>query len=74
MTPAEQEAWMAQRRAAGPQLLEVRRRELRSLTDEEALRASEILLSVASGTPCSAERLRYSGLVDQQALFHSRRP
>jgi hypothetical protein len=74
MTRAEQEAWMAQWRAAAPQLLEVHRRELQSLTDEQALRAAEALLSLATSAPYPAVRLRYSGLVDQQALFRGRRP
>jgi hypothetical protein len=67
-------AWMAQWRAAGPALEEVRAREIRALTDEEALAASEDLLSLAASTPLPPERLRGSGLVAQQWLLHRRRP
>jgi hypothetical protein len=65
---------MAQWRAAGPALEEIRAREIRALTDEEALAASEDLLSLAASTPLPPERLRWSGLVAQQALLHRRRP
>jgi hypothetical protein len=72
MSRAEQEAWMAQWRVAAPQLLEIHHRELRGLTDEQALHAADALLSLAAGSPYSEERRRHSGLVDQQALFHGR--
>lgn len=71
---AQAAAWMAQWRAAGPALEEVRAREIRALTDEEALAASEDLLSLAASTPLPPERLCGSGLVAQQALLHRRRP
>lgn len=66
--------WMAQWRAAGPALEKVRERELRALTDEEALSAAEDLLSLAASTPLPPERFLSSGLVVQQALLHRRRP
>ena len=66
--------WMEQWRAAGPALEEVRERELRDLTDDQALEAAEELLSMASSMPLPPERLDTSGLVAQQALFHRRAP
>lgn len=67
-------AWMRQWQAAGPALEAVRRLELRALTEEEALAASEALLSMAALTPAPKDRLTSSGLVIQQALLHRRRP
>lgn len=65
---------MAQWSAAAPALAEVRRRELRAMTDEQALAASEALLAIAVSVPLSVERVRSSGLVAQQDLFHRSRP
>ncbi|HYN42787.1 MAG TPA: hypothetical protein VE129_13470 [Thermoanaerobaculia bacterium] len=64
--------WMEQWRVAGPALEEVRERELRDLTDEQALEAAEELLSMVSSLPLPPERLGSSGLVMQQALLHRR--
>ncbi len=61
--------WLRQWKSAGPALAEVRKRELRELTDEEALRASEAVLSIPA-PPVSPERWTTSGLVEQQAWFH----
>jgi hypothetical protein len=51
--------------------------ELRALTDAEALRRTEALLSLAASTPnrppLSEQRWTSSGLVEQQALFTRRR-
>lgn len=76
MTEATSRAvsWLRQWRAAGPALEEVRKRELRDLTDERALAATEELLSMARLAPLPPERLLSSGLVTQQALLHHRRP
>lgn len=63
-------SWMQQWRAAGPALEEVRERELRDLTDDQALAATEELLSMASSMPLPPDRIGTSGLVAQQALFH----
>ncbi|MFN7986779.1 MAG: hypothetical protein U0529_04845 [Thermoanaerobaculia bacterium] len=67
-------AWMEQWRSAGPALEAVRKRELRALTDEEALAAADELLSLALPGPSAPERLASHGLVIQQALLHRRRP
>lgn len=63
---------MEQWRAAAPALEEQRRRELRSLTAEQALTATETLLALASAAGLSAERRASSGLVEQQRLLHRR--
>jgi hypothetical protein len=67
-------SWMRQWRTAGPALEEVRKRELRDLTDERALAATDELLSMANLAPLPPERLLSSGLVTQQTLLHNRRP
>lgn len=61
--------WLRQWKSAGPALEEVRKRELRELTDEEALRISEAVLSIPA-PPVSPERWSSSGLVEQQTWFH----
>ena len=66
-TPAEQRRWMKQWREAAIALDEVRRDELANLTEREAWRQIESVLSLAA----SYRRLsRTSGLVEQQAWFH----
>lgn len=64
---------MAQWRSAERDLAQLRRRDLAALTDDQALAESEILLALAAATPVPPERLRTSGLVAQQAIFHRRR-
>ncbi|HEY8749657.1 MAG TPA: hypothetical protein VIM11_16860 [Tepidisphaeraceae bacterium] len=61
--------WLARFRATTEKLETIRARELAAMTDEEALRRMK-LLSIA-GTPWR-ERRDWSGLVEQQALFHRR--
>jgi len=61
---------MTQWRRAAVALEEQRRRELRALSDREALAASDALLSLATVLPRNTNRLTDSGLVRQQALFH----
>jgi hypothetical protein len=63
---------MEQWRAAAGALDEQRRRELRSLTTERALAATEALLALASPLRLSVERRTHSGLVEQQRLLHRR--
>ena len=72
MTPeaATQREWLKQWIDAGPALAAHRREELRHLSDERALAATDALFSVA--TTVSAKRLGWSGLVEQQAIFHRR--
>lgn len=67
-SPAE--TWLRQWKTAGPALEGLRRLDLGQLTDEDALAASEALLSIAPSAPLPRERRESSGLVAQQALFH----
>jgi hypothetical protein len=64
---------MAQWRQAAVALAGERARELASMTDAEALAAAERVLELAGAAPLSLDRVRSSGLVYQQALFHRRR-
>ncbi len=57
----------------GRLLEEIRRRELRSMSDEKGRKISATLLSLAKNFPIPQRRLIWSGLVEQQALFHRRR-
>ena len=45
---------------------------LQNMTDEQALAASEAVLALADPSKLSPHRRNISGLVEQQALFHSR--
>jgi len=69
-----QKAWARTWQATGKALEAIRRAELRALTPEKALRATDNLLSLGAGVPLSAERRRTSGLVEQQRLFAGLRP
>jgi protein-disulfide isomerase-like protein with CxxC motif len=69
---AAQREWARQWKEAGPALAAERRKELRHLSDERALAASEALLSLVIPSTLSPRRRRWSGLVEQQALFHRR--
>jgi hypothetical protein len=68
-----QREWLSQWETAGPALAEQRRKELRELSESQALAASEALLSLVTLTTLDPARRTYSGLVDQQALLHRRR-
>lgn len=68
-TPAQQRRWTAQWREAAVMLDEVKRDELANLTEREAWRQTESLLSLA---PHYRRLSRTSGLVQQQAWFHKR--
>jgi hypothetical protein len=71
MFPAHDKArWLTEYRATAEALEHIGARELAEMTDEEALRR------IASLTVCGRpwrERPDWSGLVEQQALFHRRR-
>ena len=64
--------WMRQWRDAAVPLAEQRQKDLRQLTDRQALGASEALLSLVTTVTLSPSRRTWSGLVEQQALFHRR--
>jgi hypothetical protein len=69
-----EQAWVTRWREADLALAEQRARELREMTDEQALAAAEALLSLALVVPLAPSRLADSGLVRQQALFHRHAP
>lgn len=74
-TPEEQKIWMAQWRSAEAALLEVKREELRALTDEDVLAACDLLLADADQFYVPPKLKTSSGLVEQQRIFmraHSR--
>ena len=71
MHPLEdKKAWQAKHRAAMEALERIEARELMAMTDEEALRR---LLSLRVVEPVWRERPDWSGLVEQQALFHRKK-
>jgi len=74
MTPdtMTQREWLKQWNDAGLALAALRREELLHLSDERALAASEALLSLVTTVTLSPRRHHWSGLVEQQALFHRR--
>lgn len=72
-TGSAERAWMEQWRAAARALAEVRRAQLGAMSDAAAIEAAEHLLALADSLPLSADRRRWSGLVEQQALLHRRR-
>jgi hypothetical protein len=67
-----EQAWVAHWRRAGAALARQRARELRELTPEQALAASEALLALALTVPLGPRRVADSGLVAQQRRFHRR--
>jgi hypothetical protein len=72
MTPeaATHREWLRQWIDAGAALRANHREELRHLSDERALAASEALLSLVTTVTLSPRRVCWSGLAEQQALFH----
>jgi len=64
-----QKAWARQWQGAGEALARVRRGELRALTPEQALAASDDLLSLGDRLPLPPQRWATSGLVEQQRLL-----
>ncbi len=66
--------WVLQWIETGKLLDEIHRRELREMTEEQARAASEALLEIGASHPLPEHRRVSSGLVEQQALFHRRRP
>ena len=72
-TPEEMKQWMAQWRSAEVALYEQKFLELQAMTEEEALRISNMLLWFALEGYRNPAREAYSGLVDQQRIFHGRK-
>jgi len=71
--PTWQKQWLEQWKSAGVELALERERALRDMTDEQALAASEAVLALADPSKMNPGRRNTSGLVEQQALFHSRK-
>jgi hypothetical protein len=69
---AAQREWLRQWTDAGRALAAERRKELLRLSDARALAASEALLALVTTVTLSPGRRRWSGLVEQQSLFHRR--
>ncbi len=72
-TPEEQKQWMAQWREAEKALLEVKREELRALTDADALASFNALDMPPAMIYRSPEREQSLGFVEQQRLFRKAR-
>ncbi|HET7292515.1 MAG TPA: hypothetical protein VFM88_08830 [Vicinamibacteria bacterium] len=66
--------WIEAWRAAGPELEEQRRRELRSLSDARALFLSEAVLCLVRPDEVPQRRRTGSGLVELQDLFRRLAP
>lgn len=64
--------WVEQWKRASDALEEQRARELREMTPEDALAASDALLELGAKTRLNPSRAQTSGLVEQQALFHKK--
>ncbi|MGH9364028.1 MAG: hypothetical protein ACRD1B_02005 [Thermoanaerobaculia bacterium] len=66
--------WFRQWSNAARELAEQRRLDLARLTDDEARAATEALFALVTAGDPSAARWSTSGLVEQQAAFHRRKP
>jgi hypothetical protein len=69
MSASPEQAWIENWRAAGAELEERRRSDLRALTPERARFLSEAALSLAQAQELPEHRRRHSGLVELQELF-----
>ena len=69
MSRTPEQIWVDNWREAGPELEEIKRRELRAMTPEWALFAADAVLDMASHGWWNPARESWSGLVEQQALF-----
>jgi hypothetical protein len=72
-TPEEQKQWMKQWRNAAIALRQVKREELRAMTDEDAVRAFNSLDLPPHDFPRAPDRMDGSGLVEQQRIFQKAR-
>jgi len=70
MTRDAERAYVKRWAETGRLLEEIRWRELRMLDVARALKASSDLINVALHVPLPQRRRRWSGLIDQQDLFH----
>jgi hypothetical protein len=72
-TPEEQKGWMKQWRFAEIALRQVKREELRAMTDEDAVAAFNALNMPPELVWRSPDRVCSAGLVEQQRLFQKAR-
>jgi hypothetical protein len=70
MTRDAERAYVKRWAETGRLLEEIRWRELRALDDAVALKASSDLIDAALRVPLPQRRRLWSGLIDQQDLFH----
>ncbi len=68
-TPEEQKQWLAQWRSAEAALLEVKREELRALTDQDAVESFNSLDMPPELIYRSPDREQSLGFIEQQRLF-----
>ena len=73
MTREAERAYVKRWVETGRLLEEIRWRELQALDDARALSASADLIDGALSVPLPQRRRLWSGLIDQQDLFHPRR-
>ena len=73
MTSDAARAYVKRWAQTGRLLDELRWRELAALDDVRALQASDALIESARLVPMPARRRGWSGLVEQQAIFHKGR-
>ena len=73
MTRDAERAYVKRWVETGRLLEEIRWRELRALDRAVALKASSDLINAALQVPLPLRRRQWSGLIDQQDLFHSPR-
>jgi hypothetical protein len=77
LTPEQQKQqlknWVVQWRSAEVALYEQKFLELQAMTEEEALRASNMLLWFAQNSYRNPQRQTHSGLVEQQRIFHGKK-
>ena len=64
--------WVEQWKNAAEALADRRRRDLRRMSEDEALAATENLLSLVETVALNPVRRSSSGLVEQQAILHRR--
>ena len=74
MTPDQARLYVRRWDETGRLLDQQRWRELSTLSPERALAAAGALIDAALRVPLPAARRASSGLVDQQRLFHRKRP
>jgi hypothetical protein len=72
-TPEEQQKWMQQWRSAEAALLEVKREELRAMTDEEAIFSFNALDLPPEMIYRAPDRLHSPGFIEQQRIFRKAR-